>query len=731
MKYYVSNAGSDTNNGRSPGAAWASIAKVNAATFNPGDMVLFRRNDEFFGKLTIPGVRSVQDKKVTVGAYGSGRLPKLSRYKVLTSTSWVAHAANIWKIDLSDLTKFTGDREVGLQGVNVGFLRVAGAIKGVKRWSVDTLAADWEFYSDEAQWLYVYSATNPGQRATDIRAAIGQRIVDYVGGGNGIRYINLDLVGCGGHAINGSLKDVEVKGCWIHELGGGRLDGFATPNTRYGNGVEFWNGSARSDVVGNFIWDVYDVGVTMQGNECTPATGWSDIWFRQNVFWGCNQNFEIWATGVGGGVGAAGSGYHRTGFVDNVCLQAGNAWSSSVRPDQSTKCHLLLYTISVPDVDVRVKGNAFYSSTGQLISRPSMVNALPAGYNLDDNNIFLRPGQAIFSGSAYTAEQMDAFGAAFGTGRNCAVELLRDADAVNLEDAVAKLLNSSSAGSAAANVHESALSELHGMVAAAYGEVDQVLAASLFPGFETRATTVSADGFAKLLTVRITSVGSRFDGGFHYMIGGDSTANRNGFGAVSMQVVPSNNFAAGSTYVDLDVCEFLPLRTGVTYADFRAVVVAETPGVEAIVELYFNIGKDNYSRLKTQPICVLVSEQTTVEYTFHQATALVADLPAGATTIGKIEDTPYMPKPVVTNVNPSGAPLYSGQIWINYTTNVTWVATYATNETGWRPISSPRTGNAAPNFAPGYVGQDYMDLTNKKAYKAFGTSASTDWVILN
>lgn len=42
-----------------------------------------------------------------------------------------------------------------------------------------------------------------------------------------------------------------------------------------------------------------------------------------------------------------------------------------------------------------------------------------------------------------------------------------------------------------------------------------------------------------------------------------------------------------------------------------------------------------------------------------------------------------------------------------------------------------KTGTTPPDTAPDYVGQEYLDTTNKKAYKAFGTTGASDWVALN
>ncbi|PFP30847.1 hypothetical protein COJ96_02465 [Bacillus sp. AFS073361] len=39
--------------------------------------------------------------------------------------------------------------------------------------------------------------------------------------------------------------------------------------------------------------------------------------------------------------------------------------------------------------------------------------------------------------------------------------------------------------------------------------------------------------------------------------------------------------------------------------------------------------------------------------------------------------------------------------------------------------------SGTPNVAPQFIGQEYLDATNKKVYKAFGTSSTSDWVVLN
>ena len=56
--YFVAAAGSDSNSGTSSGTPWQTVAKVNGATFSPGDSILFNRGDVWYGTaLTVPSSR--------------------------------------------------------------------------------------------------------------------------------------------------------------------------------------------------------------------------------------------------------------------------------------------------------------------------------------------------------------------------------------------------------------------------------------------------------------------------------------------------------------------------------------------------------------------------------------------------------------------------------------------------------------------------------------------------
>jgi hypothetical protein len=74
--YYVAGTGgSDAADGQSTGAAWATITKVNATTFNPGDTVLFQRGVTFSNAALVCDDSGTATQRIVFGAYGSGALP--------------------------------------------------------------------------------------------------------------------------------------------------------------------------------------------------------------------------------------------------------------------------------------------------------------------------------------------------------------------------------------------------------------------------------------------------------------------------------------------------------------------------------------------------------------------------------------------------------------------------------------------------------------------------------
>ncbi|MBN2772776.1 MAG: T9SS type A sorting domain-containing protein [Prolixibacteraceae bacterium] len=95
--YYVdATYGNDNYNGKSPVLAWQSIERVNIASLNPGDSILFKRGEIFRGNLIAQGGES--GKPVVYGAYGIGAKPRiLGSYNRSLPENWKNTGNNIWE----------------------------------------------------------------------------------------------------------------------------------------------------------------------------------------------------------------------------------------------------------------------------------------------------------------------------------------------------------------------------------------------------------------------------------------------------------------------------------------------------------------------------------------------------------------------------------------------------------------------------------------------------------
>lgn len=85
--YYVSNAGSDANNGTSTGSSWQTISKVNAYTFASGDSILLKSGDTWNEQLIVPRTN------LYFGAYSTGNKPIITGFQTLSGFS---QAGNVW-----------------------------------------------------------------------------------------------------------------------------------------------------------------------------------------------------------------------------------------------------------------------------------------------------------------------------------------------------------------------------------------------------------------------------------------------------------------------------------------------------------------------------------------------------------------------------------------------------------------------------------------------------------
>jgi parallel beta-helix repeat protein len=122
--YYVSAAGSDTNDGRTSASPWKTIAKVNAFVFAAGDEIRFHAGDTFYGEIT------VGQESLTIGRYGGDAKPMITGGVDLTG--WQPFSGAVYKTTAGVFVKdlFCNGVQMTLaRSPNTGFYTV-GATNG-------------------------------------------------------------------------------------------------------------------------------------------------------------------------------------------------------------------------------------------------------------------------------------------------------------------------------------------------------------------------------------------------------------------------------------------------------------------------------------------------------------------------------------------------------------------------------------------------------------------------
>lgn len=98
--YYLSETGSDNNDGLSSVSAWKTLDKLqaNISNFKEGSSVYFNGGDTFYGKLDLSNsINGTVQYPITFNSYGTGT-PILTGAKDVTG--WVNEGANIWSKDM-------------------------------------------------------------------------------------------------------------------------------------------------------------------------------------------------------------------------------------------------------------------------------------------------------------------------------------------------------------------------------------------------------------------------------------------------------------------------------------------------------------------------------------------------------------------------------------------------------------------------------------------------------
>ncbi|MBQ4110789.1 MAG: hypothetical protein IJC74_07900 [Clostridia bacterium] len=329
VSYYVSNSGNDENDGKSPETAWKTLAKVSWADLKRGDGVFFKRGDLFRGA-------TIETKSgVTYGAYGSGEKPKFygGDRDYADASLWELYDKehNIWKctekmLDAGTFVFNNGEahsRKLIPSYKNLTFVcrDDENRIFDVRNEMTKDLDLYWEFdeiltrhpsrgenfpipeITDAKGTIYLRcDKGNPGE-VFDSVESVARRHMFFVADNDNvtidnvcIKYIGMHGVAAGGHVVS-----LHVTNCEMGWIGGSIQHYMGTdPNypqggrgtvTRFGNAIEIYGGCEDYIASDNYIYEVYDAGITHQITTSKKVT-MTGIRYTGNVIEKCVYGIE-------------------------------------------------------------------------------------------------------------------------------------------------------------------------------------------------------------------------------------------------------------------------------------------------------------------------------------------------------------------------------------------------------------------------------------------------------
>jgi hypothetical protein len=121
--FYISaTSGADSRTSfqaQNPNTPWQTLSKVNSVTFAPGDSILFKRGDVFYGGLIV-NQSGTSTNPVVYGAYGTGEKPVITGFT--TVGNWANTRGNIYEFNNPSYPQ------------NVNMVLVDGAFQAIGRY---------------------------------------------------------------------------------------------------------------------------------------------------------------------------------------------------------------------------------------------------------------------------------------------------------------------------------------------------------------------------------------------------------------------------------------------------------------------------------------------------------------------------------------------------------------------------------------------------------------------
>lgn len=340
------------------------IGRVNALDLKPGDKVLFKRGELFRGAIQGRG-------GVTYGAWGEGPRPTIcaSRRDYADPSLWrPTGETNVWRcterLHNVGIVLFDHDPQVlGAYDRKFALMRLPSRNEPFDK--PVALDADLTFRNlfHEDRVELRSDLGNPGARFRHIEMGEHGHCLWLKGDGITVEDLHLTLSGSHGVGGSGMRKDTTVHNYVIDWLGGSIIEGWKFGTARFGNGVEIWGGCDGFRVHDNWIYQIYDTGVTIQCNDRSDfVCRMVNVEFVSNRIENC-----FWALEYYNRNNAPGSFTRNVLFKGNVCLRTGRGWGCAGREHLSPV--LALGETPADTGNFTVEGNVFEGSTGPIVAR--------------------------------------------------------------------------------------------------------------------------------------------------------------------------------------------------------------------------------------------------------------------------------------------------------------------------------------------------------------------------
>lgn len=411
--YYVSNNGDDNNDGLSPDTPWQTVKKVNDTPMKEGDAVLFERGGLFRGMV-------ICNSHITYSAYGKGPKPIITcspengsgkeKWSLLEGTD------NIW-VYYKELP------ETGLivfnDGEDYSIKKVPSYINGkyVVRHQTDVdfdvrkhMHVNLAHFSEHKVIneklgvpdispenvcpLYLRcDQGNPGEIYNSIEFAIRDHGFRVPGAPN-VTIDNVSVKYVGGHGIaSGSCRNLTIRNCEFGWIGGTvqyyrGQDG--TPRqgevVRFGNAIEIYGGCINYTCDHNYIYQVFDAGVTHQYGGGESDCKQKNVKYINNLIEYCTYSIEYF---LGKAVVPDTVRFQRDIYIENNILRYSGFGFGEQRPEyDGPAAHIKGWDSYNPlDENSFVRNNIFDRGRHMLIHVGAVKQHWVPTY---DNNIYIQ-----------------------------------------------------------------------------------------------------------------------------------------------------------------------------------------------------------------------------------------------------------------------------------------------------------------------------------------------------